>query len=202
MNDYSIYDKCNMGNDMYFQNSISMLKIINDTIREEFVRFITLDSMKIWLEIMTPINEIYDLLSENLQCLDFHTYNDERPKHAELYKNYMEDYGLFLTKNAFKSISLRGYGSPIQKMTPQTPNKTLVRLATYWCPGMKDKAWLTIIGWATILARRCAKNPFGILAGHLCVFKKPISMGRKNANFAIKAAVALHNFLIDSNLKA
>uniref|UniRef100_A0A915HUY4 Uncharacterized protein n=1 Tax=Romanomermis culicivorax TaxID=13658 RepID=A0A915HUY4_ROMCU len=24
---------------------------------------------------------------------NFHTYNDERPKHAELYKNYIEDYG-------------------------------------------------------------------------------------------------------------
>uniref|UniRef100_A0A915KGB4 Uncharacterized protein n=1 Tax=Romanomermis culicivorax TaxID=13658 RepID=A0A915KGB4_ROMCU len=26
-------------------------------------------------------------------CEDFHTYNDERLRHAELHKNYMEDYG-------------------------------------------------------------------------------------------------------------
>uniref|UniRef100_A0A915HRV3 Uncharacterized protein n=1 Tax=Romanomermis culicivorax TaxID=13658 RepID=A0A915HRV3_ROMCU len=29
----------------------------------------------------------------NVRIYDFHTYNDERLEHAELYKSYTEDYG-------------------------------------------------------------------------------------------------------------
>uniref|UniRef100_A0A915KRC9 DDE Tnp4 domain-containing protein n=1 Tax=Romanomermis culicivorax TaxID=13658 RepID=A0A915KRC9_ROMCU len=50
-------------------------------------------------------------------------------------------------------------------------------------------------------ARRCIENAFGILAARWRIFKKPLSMGPKNAHFAIKAAITLHNFLIDNNSK-
>lgn len=50
-------------------------------------------------------------------------------------------------------------------------------------------------------ARRCVENAFGVMTARWRIFERPLRMDPKNADNVVKAAVALHNYLIMTDFR-